>query len=339
MFITLGFFLEPPAWIDQQEVRLTDYNFLKPHECKEIVYSANLDFGVDLFVWRQGFIGARFSESFIGQDLNTFDPDNGISKIEIARMPLIFFNAFLYIFYDEKLESKHGSSWTLKQPINLTNIYIFSPSRSDDLISTAQAIAMPLSLDFSLDFPIKQIEKIQGILAPEHQMMMPTWPISAVNNTVRKLQKVFSFRPDMLEYIALLNSAVYFLQKGQLSQSLILSWAVAEKCISILWQDYWNNKPTGPTNKQQKTKGNILVEKIEKTEWRVAKRIELLEFEQIISAELYYKLVSPRKARNDWIHDLQSVVYTDALESHSCANELLQKVTDISLPHPGAFPL
>lgn len=327
--LTFGFFIDPPSRMGEER------STMSPSECNEIVYRRTLSMGVDIFVWRQGFVGATFPENLMDPVIYDPHPTLGINKARLISFPLIFFNSFVYAFYYEKLGGDIERSGTIKQHIDSAGLYWVCGNQLDG----AKVILQCLAPMWSKEEFIYKAQRMQGLLPQDFQCMMIPQTPNSFEPTVQKLEQLYNKNPHFLECVSFLNGSVFLLQEGKFSESLVLSWSVVEQFLNILWGRYWAKNPSGPVDKSGETKNGCKLKKISIENWQAKPRIGLLEYEGVISEDLYLPLEAARGARNNFAHKMTSVEFSAAKQGHDCANKLIQMVTDIDLPHPGVFPI
>lgn len=114
------------------------------------------------------------------------------------------------------------------------------------------------------------------------------------------------------------------------STSLIFSWTVSEKLVSILWNRLVESKRIRKENDQVIVFINDQRKKrLQGRDFPVSNRIEILSLLNIIPLELYKRLNSIRIKRNDWVHNLGEVDDASASLAIQVAQEMFAEISKV----------
>lgn len=145
-------------------------------------------------------------------------------------------------------------------------------------------------------------------------------------------QLITSPQQDSIMLAALLLRSAKSYREHDFSGSLIVSWTVLEKLVSILWfklveKNRRRGKPPEDTifiTRERK-------KKLEGRDYSASVRIEILSLMEEIDLETYNNLSEIRKSRNDWMHELESANDKAAILAIRTAQRLFQDLTRIRL--------
>ncbi|MGP0593566.1 hypothetical protein ACTRXD_13675 [Nitrospira sp. T9] len=135
--------------------------------------------------------------------------------------------------------------------------------------------------------------------------------------------------PDSLKLVTMLLQSARAYRDHDFSGSIILSWTVLEKLISIIWDKMLKDNKE---REEEGTKIDFIDSKREKklkgSLYSASTRIEILSLLNRINKALYTELNKIRKVRNAWLHNLGQVESEDA--SHGLVTSL-KLFSEISL--------
>jgi hypothetical protein len=160
--------------------------------------------------------------------------------------------------------------------------------------------------------------------------------IEEIEKSFNLLQLILdSSYSDILDLIEIIYKSVYNYTCHQFSESLILSWAVCESLLSKVWSGHIAMK-RGESNSAGMLDKTVRINnkrkaRLEGIDFTASIISEILELSDSISYELYCKLNSTRKVRNDWMHILKDVSMTDAIEAIQTTSDFLFHVTGIKI--------
>ena len=145
-----------------------------------------------------------------------------------------------------------------------------------------------------------------------HTRQMVT--LKTVRESFRLLDSIMKTPvPDSLKLVTMLLQSAKAYRDHDLSGSLILSWTVLEKLISIIWDKMLEDN-------REREEGGVKFnfingkrkEKLNGNDYSASTRIEILSLLNLIDMDLYTKLNKIRKIRNAWLHNLGQVSSADA---------------------------
>jgi hypothetical protein len=187
-------------------------------------------------------------------------------------------------------------------------------TRSNDPLSYNQ--------NFSPTFDVRISER-QGIVS-----------LSDLRRTTDKLAEVMeAFPTDGLLLLDLFLRGSNAYQDGSYSSCLITNWAITEKLLQELWENYQNDNRT--RDGKPFVTGQRLKRLQDSRTYTVAIVTEILSLSSYIDDELYTDIGNARKARNDWMHSLKGMFYEDdaKLATHVC-----ERTSRARQPTPSAMP-
>lgn len=157
--------------------------------------------------------------------------------------------------------------------------------------------------------------------------------VSIVQASFDMLDKLMAspLQDSMMLAALLLRSAKSY-GEHDFSGSLIVSWMVLEKLVSVLWSNLIEKnrrrgKPQDDTifiNGERKTK-------LEGRDYSASVRVEILSLMAEIDLEMYSNLNEIRKSRNDWMHELEAANDKAATLAIRTAQQLFEDLTGIRL--------
>jgi hypothetical protein len=123
-------------------------------------------------------------------------------------------------------------------------------------------------------------------------------------------------------------------QDHNYSAALITYWAIAEKLLHGLWEEYvqGNKERNGKPFINRKRADNLLTDS---RTYSAAVIAEILSLAGYLDNDLYIKISEVRKKRNDWMHSLGGGISSkDAATAGDVAVQLLKIVRDITITRP-----
>jgi hypothetical protein len=304
--LILGIYLEPSVWVYGKGVDI-DPKSISIEECLEIVFSKKLQNGIEVCVQRQGFIVVAFPESLLGIKISEIRTAN-LLPIKVAQLALSFFNAFLFLIYNQTYKHYNGGFQSIKQAIDISDIWRW-PDYSSELKDIA--IKQPLHIMkqdrmLSLDAESYLSFRTIGRLTENDRLFRGDLPAEILDQA---LDLLFTDNDIQVNWqlLALLNKAIFIIQRAEFEESLVVSWSVAEALIEIEWENYilQTNEKIGTSG--EKTVNSKRLDKLVSTNYDASHRAEILELAKVIPYELYKRSLKARKTRNDWLHDLKPV--------------------------------
>jgi len=136
-----------------------------------------------------------------------------------------------------------------------------------------------------------------------------------------------------------LSSAEMYLQSCKACEdhnwnfSVVIAWALVERLLRLLWERWLDanvDRPVG--NQGEKFINSKRRDKFVKGDEFTASVVsEILSQQGQLEFPLYKKLNEARRARNKWLHKLESVTVHDAFLSLELVGEMLMRVEGINL--------
>jgi hypothetical protein len=335
--LILGIYLEPSVWVCNNGEHV-DPKSISPEECVKVVFSKTLPHGIEVCVQRQGFIVVAFPESILNMKISEIKSAN-LLPIRVAQIVLSFFNAFLFLVYNQTYKYYNGSFGCVKQAIDISGIWRWINNSETDL--SAIAVEQPIPILKQDEFTNIEItlylhSKTVGKLVETDKLFRSEMPSEILDQTFNLLLKDSDIQNNW-QLLALLNKAVCSIQRAEFAESHVLSWSVAEKLIETEWKNYVESTNAIIGSSGEKTVNSRRLTKLVSPDYDASHRMEILELAKIIPYELYKKSISARKTRNDWLHYLKSVTQEECINSYLVARDLLSRKIGFNIEHPGAF--
>jgi len=129
-----------------------------------------------------------------------------------------------------------------------------------------------------------------------------------------------------LQLVELLYRAGIQCSENRFAESLILSWAVCERLLDVLWERYMTRPRhvSSPlTSKRRK--------KLTGRDYTASVILEILELGDQLSPELFSAADRARQTRNSWLHSLAEVSPNNALFALNAAQDLMKAVTGVAI--------
>jgi len=102
--------------------------------------------------------------------------------------------------------------------------------------------------------------------------------------------------------------------------SLVTSWTVAEKCLNRKWKDYLNANRDRVTHAAgERFINSERLDKLLGRDFTASIVSEVLSLADEIPHDLYKSLDRTRRARNDWMHELESISAQQAIDAKQLA--------------------
>jgi hypothetical protein len=154
--------------------------------------------------------------------------------------------------------------------------------------------------------------------------------VGAIDDSVAALEAVLKLPPETgLALVPLLLLACRALEDHDYAMSLLTSWVVAERLFAIEWQEYLRaNRIRDAISFIDRAR----LTRLEDTRTFTAGVIaEVLSLVGVLDRNTYRTSVRVRKARNDWVHELQPISRQLALEALALGQELLRSNSGVDL--------
>ena len=334
--LILGIYLEPSVWVCDKEVDI-DPKSISSKECLEIVFSKKLQNGIEVCVQRQGFIVVAFPESLLGIKISEIRTAN-LLPINVAQLALSFFNAFLFLVYNQTYKYYNGGFQSIKQAIDIADIWRW-PDYSSELKDIAIQQPSPIMKQdrmLSLDVVKYSVLRTIGRLKENDRLFRSKLPTEILDQALDLLLTDNDTQVNW-QLLALLNKAIFIIQKAEFEESLVISWSVAEALIEIEWKSYILRTNENIGTSGEKTVNSPRLEKLVSANYDASHRTEILELAKVIPYELYKRSLKARKTRNDWLHYLKPVSQEKCRDCFFVARDLLSRKMGFTIEHPGAF--
>lgn len=327
--LIVGFYIEPPVWICRDGESINPEQVTN-EECRQIVFTKTLPMGIEVFAQRQGCIIAAFPEELLSIKVSEFKIAN-LLPMSAAQFSLNFFNAFLFLLYDQTYKYHNQAYGSIKQAINVSHLWRWTNREDTDLISIiAEDQPTPILkqdgilniIDFiNIVKPILKQDGISSII--DFLTFSSIFRATQYNTVINKtLEGMFNGGDDEInktnwQLMTLLNKAVWSIQRAEFAEAHILSWAVAEKLIKTEWKK--------SPNKSRHDKN-------------ISDKITRLKNDQLLLSDLCERLNKARTTRNDWIHDLKPITQEDCTNCYLVARDMMsRKLNNYCLEHPGSY--
>jgi len=334
--LILGIYLEPSVWVYDKGIDI-DPKSISREECLEIVFSKKLQNGIEVCVQRQGLIVVAFPESLLGIKVSEIRTAN-LLPINVAQLALSFFNAFLFLIYNQTYKHYNGRFQSIKQAIDISDIWRW-PDYSSELKDIAIKQPLPIMKQDrmpSLDVESRLSLRTIGRLSENDKLFRPKLPAEILDQALDLLLTDNDTQVNW-QLLALLNKAMFIIQKAEFEESLVVSWSVAEALIEIEWKNYilQTNENIGTSG--EKTVNSERLKKLVSANYYASHRAEILELAKVIPYELYKRSLNARQTRNDWLHYLKPVSQKECRNCFFVARDLLSRKMGFTIEHPGAF--
>ena len=129
-------------------------------------------------------------------------------------------------------------------------------------------------------------------------------------------------------YLAAVRSA-----EGRLGEAITLAWGVCEQLLSRSWKEFITEASV-ESQITGKRKKNLL----EGRDYTASVKTEILELSGRLDAELYVHIDNARKARNNWMHEMQEPNNAHVLDALHAVEGLFQSVLGIRQVFPMHTP-
>lgn len=144
------------------------------------------------------------------------------------------------------------------------------------------------------------------------------------------LDKILSCEFDgTLKLVEMLFWAHHRYSENAFPDSLILSWAICERIMSSLWNDYLRSENSKSADEPRVSKARL--KKLEGRDFTASVVSEILELTGVIDNKLYRDIDSARKLRNSWLHSLQEISSSETANAMRTAARLLEIRTGVKL--------
>jgi len=337
--LILGIYLHPSLWICDESEHI-DPKLISREECLEVVFTKTLQNGIEVCIQRQGFIVVAFPESLLNTNISKINTNN-LLPIKAAQFSISFFNALLFLIYDQTYKHHNGRFQSIKQAIGISEIWKWLDDPSSELRDIAIQQPAPIMKQdemLSLDNVPHLFSKTIGNLTEVSKLFRMHLPIHILDQA---LDTMFIEGGAEINWqlLSLLNKAVFITQKAEFEESLVISWSVAEILIGIEWENYISqtNRDVGATG--EKTVNSKRLDKLTSSNFDVSHRVEILELAKVIPYELYKRSLNARTSRNNRLHYLKPVTQEESRNCFLLARDLLSRKMEISIDHPGAVYL
>lgn len=137
-----------------------------------------------------------------------------------------------------------------------------------------------------------------------------------------KLSEVLTNESEVGDCITLYAEAYTCLKTSQYMQSFIVSWTIIEKSLYWVWEKHLKNKKVNHKRRKHLTG----------SDWSIARVIEMLEVNDLITKKDYQELTDLRQKRNDLVHEGETVHKEEAEKCFEYAtNSLTQRTMALNL--------
>jgi hypothetical protein len=353
--LIVGFYIdEPPVWICRDGESINPKQTMTNEEYRQVVFNTTLPMGIEVFAQRQGCIIAAFPEELLSIKVSEIKTAN-LLPMSAAQFSLDFFNAFLFLLYDQTYKYHNQAYGSIKQAINVSNLWRWTNREDADLISIiTEDQPTPILKQhgtpniFDLINNVNPILKQDGIpnlidILTFSSTFRATRHTTVVNKTLEVMfsNSDYEINKTNWQLMALLNKALWSIQRAEFAEAHILSWAVAEKLIETEWEKYIDSTNQSIGEQGEKTVNTVNSDRkksLVSANYDASKKIEILELAKVISYDLYKRLTKARQTRNRWIHGLKPVTQEDCTNCYLVARDMMsRKLNNYCLEHPGSY--
>ncbi|MCD6099615.1 MAG: hypothetical protein J7K33_03425 [Candidatus Marinimicrobia bacterium] len=140
----------------------------------------------------------------------------------------------------------------------------------------------------------------------------PILGIEEINKAVKYAEKIWGNKDLMTSLVFFLEAYSHYFE-SEYNQAFIMGWTALERLVSLFWQKLWEGKGLSSNRLNDLNK------------WELLKKLEILELQGIIKAEIYYTIKSLNRKRNNLVHHAESINQGDARRLLETVRTLLMK--------------
>jgi hypothetical protein len=335
----------PPLWVGATPAWAT----YPPNEAeadidigglRDEVYRSILSSGIRVRVLREGIFIFDFSSWEPGCPLPS-EPFPGFETLaSVALRRAAFMNAHLACLYTAiaRLQTQ-ASIPMVVTPSDLIGLNSFEDS--------SPSLNPGGTSDFSLLAALYVLARFPSTYSPDIlsssslrrlRFRVYAVEIETLKESFRLLDTIIARRDSehLLDMVDLYLRGWRAYQDHNYSLCLMTMWTITEQLIQELWKRYIGD------NRERDLGGDVVNfitgsrQKIltDSRSFTASVISEILSFTGRIPFELYQELTKARKARNDWVHDLNPVSHEAASGAAKVAEQMLRLVEDIDLEVP-----
>lgn len=132
---------------------------------------------------------------------------------------------------------------------------------------------------------------------------------------------------DLLIVIHLVSMSNLYINEAKYNESLTFSWLVCEWVVNYHWDDYIEAKKRAHPDKFPRKR----LDRLRSPDFSIAVKSEMLSLAGELDEDLFGRLNTHRKRRNEWMHRLVSIGEAEAMEGHRLCEDLLNSMSDLEL--------
>lgn len=184
---------------------------------------------------------------------------------------------------------------------------------------------------------IRSHSDLEGTL-PRTLLEAAGLPVSAevVPRSFEEFGRILGLSDSDLQVLTLQLRAVHALSAHDRVRALVLSWTVSEHILNELWSAFLGEE-RAKEDKHDQVRFNKDRRKFLSSR-TAATTMEFCELAGLISPDLYARLVTARRSRNDWLHDLSEPTDDEVRTAVEASYQLVNDHLGIGIP-PGAYSL
>lgn len=324
---TAAFYHDPPMWFGSSPAGFADVNQTPDFDSfRTAVVQRNLGNGIEVKVTTEGLIGFNFAAWEPGilpeeSDLTEGGFEQQAQRIVRRTQVMNSFLAFLYTNgHAIHQRAYHRMVVTPELVIPMQGLDNQGMSFGN---STVAHLAMS---SFPSTYPVGTPPLFDNRLLTRGEPI----PVEVIDRTVSDLDDLMTRHPeDGIVLLDLFLRATKAHQDHNHNAAVIGYWAVCEKLVNELWQQYLadNRERDGEVFISRKRKETL----DDGRSFTASVMIEMLSFASRIDFDLYNKLSQVRKARNGWMHALKDITVDDARTAGKASEELLKQVRGVTV--------
>jgi hypothetical protein len=322
----VGYYLRPTVWvIDAPTMAGGD---IDPRSLDHELLRVTLNCGVVAGVQRQGLFVFDFTNwrpgRAIGDD-STNPPFDEIARVQLNRVEVV--NAHLACLYSAISTLQN---FCLEKMSAAPEDLIYKNSIDDSGMSFGNPIVMALAL---APYPGTYPGGIPRSFDWRLNFRMLTIQRKTIETSFEHLDQIIAHPSGLaLSLSALLTQAAVLYESHNYSLSLVISWTLCERLLFARWAEVLQD------NRRREFNGQLpnfitgkRMEKLTGRDFTASVVSETLSLLDRLPFELYENLERVRKARNSWVHGLESITRDEAARAFDTSQRMLAEVLKVEL--------
>lgn len=327
-----SYFRMPAIWVESSPEMRPDYIVPKLHHAT--MFERSLDCGIRVRVQRDGLFMFDFSASKIAAPVHLpgfVRPSDDPVRVPPERAAAEYEAEINSVLRTQILNVHQACLITAEAERGLTIDF----GRMLDYRSTYKGVDLKETPAYeeSSKMPLKISRNVLNGYYGDWRLdnNRPIIPAQVVERSFALLDECLKSAPT--RNIAIIE-AIYggSVRAGEkrFGESVILTWAACEQMISILWSEMLESE-TRSSGESSRLTAERMKKLTSGRDYSASVRIEFLELKDKLKLELYQRLDTARKARNDWIHSLKVPSISQVYACFEGAVELFKMISGIRL--------